>query len=227
MKTLAIIPARGGSKRFPGKNIHLLNGIPLIVYSIKYAQFHGASTIVVSTDDDTIADISRAFGAEVINRPPALSVDTSTTLDAVYHALLDLENNGNNFDLVITLQPTNPLRPKHLWQDALNKFSLHPDSVMSVSLNHLKLGKLSEEGLFIPETYQPGQRTQDLDQLYFENGLFYLTTPELIKQKQLFGKNVQTVITLNQFSVDIDYMHDLMFAESLIKSNITEYTYFI
>jgi N-acylneuraminate cytidylyltransferase len=98
---------------------------------------------------------------------------------------------------------------------------------MAVSLNHLKLGKLSAEGLFLPESYHPGQRTQDLDKRYFENGLFYLTSPNLIKQKELFGKNVQTVITSSQYSVDIDYKHDLLFAESLIQSNIKEYTYFI
>ena len=92
-----------------------------IAFSIKYAQFHGASTVVVSTDDNQIAELSIQFGAEVVIRPPTLSADNSTTLEAVHHTLLEIERRGCEHDLVITLQPTNPLRPKHLWQDAINK----------------------------------------------------------------------------------------------------------
>ena len=115
-KTIAIIPARGGSKRLPNKNILLLEGIPLIAHSILYAQENSSiiDEVYVSTDDDKIKEIAIKFGAKVIDRPIALSGDLEPTLSALQHAVntigLDTEN-------IVLLQPTNPLRPKTLLKD--------------------------------------------------------------------------------------------------------------
>lgn len=227
MNTLAIIPARGGSKRFPQKNKHLLQGIPLLAHSILYAKFHEATHVIVSTDDEELASIAQKFGADVCMRPTELSLDTSPTIDALHYTYTSLKNILSKIDAVITLQPTNPLRPQNLWNNALSKLNETNDCVMSVSLNHLKLGKIDSNGFFIPQSYQPGQRTQDLDNLYFENGLFYATKPELIEQKILFGSRIQTIVTDAYFSVDIDYPEDLLMAEQLLTTYPERYNYFL
>lgn len=227
MNTLAIIPARGGSKRFPKKNKHLLKGIPLLAHSILYAKYHQANQIVVSTDDTEIAELAEKFGALVCIRPKELSEDTSPTIDALHHTYNMLKSGIEKVDAIVTLQPTNPLRPEHLWKEALSKLDKDNDSVMSVSLNHLKLGKINADGIFIPQSYTPGQRTQDLDKLYFENGLFYASKPELIEGRELFGSRIQTVITDTSFAVDIDYREDLLFAEQLLTSYPERYNYYL
>lgn len=227
MNTLTIIPARGGSKRFPGKNKYLLCGIPLIAHSILYAIHNKSNYVVVSTDDSELAEIALQYGAQVCMRPVELSEDTSPTIDALHYTYATLKQKMDNIDAIVTLQPTNPLRPQYLWSEALSKLNHSNDSVMSVTLNHLKFGKIDKNGLFVPQSYTPGQRTQDLDKLYFENGLFYASKPELIEQKELFGPRIQTIITDASFAVDIDYNEDLLYAEQLINTYPERYNYYL
>ncbi|MFT4802597.1 MAG: CMP-N-acetylneuraminic acid synthetase, partial [Flavobacteriaceae bacterium] len=171
-RNIAIIPARGGSKRLPNKNIKLLGSLPLIAHSIKFAQENGIEKIVVSTDDDAIKKIAIDYGAEVILRPAELAIDTSPTIDALKHVIQSIPE---DFDTIILLQPTNPLRPKNLLEDALKIMKeQNYDSLMSVSRNHQKFGKISKNK-FVPFNYEFGQRSQDLEPLFFENGLLYIT----------------------------------------------------
>ena len=111
MNILAIIPARGGSKGIPRKNIKLLAGKPLIAYSIEAAiKSEFVNRVIVSTDDDEIEQISIKYGAEVIIRPKKLAEDDSPTIDGIIHALNILEKTGYLPDIVVLLQPTSPLR---------------------------------------------------------------------------------------------------------------------
>ena len=118
MKNIAIIPARGGSKRLPNKNILLLDGIPLIAHSIMYAQknINVIDAIFVSTDDERIKEIALKYGAQVIERPKELSGDLEPTVSALKHCLEVI--NDKEIENVILLQPTNPLRPENLFQHA-------------------------------------------------------------------------------------------------------------
>ena len=120
MKTIAIIPARGGSKRLPGKNTKLLGEIPLLAHSILYAKQHNfIDAVYVSTDDVVIKEIALQYGAIVIDRPQALSGDLEPTVSALKHVLESIDGVVEN---VILLQATNPLRPDNFLQDAFVLF---------------------------------------------------------------------------------------------------------
>jgi N-acylneuraminate cytidylyltransferase len=212
-KNIIIIPARGGSKRFPGKNMALLDGIPLISHSINYAKANSEiiDEIVVSTDDSEIKEISLLAGVTVIDRPEKLSGDASSTVSALKHVL---ENMKANFNNVILLQPTNPLRPSSLLKDAyLQYVSGNYDSLMSVTKTRQKLGKIINNR-FLPFNYEIGQRSQDLDPLYYENGLLYITKTSLIMEERILGENNLPFIIEHPFgNIDIDYKEDLDLAE--------------
>ncbi|RYZ19934.1 MAG: acylneuraminate cytidylyltransferase family protein [Sphingobacteriales bacterium] len=164
MKLIAIIPARGGSKRLPGKNLMDLGGIPLLAHSILYAQAQPQiSAVYVTTNDTEIARVAMEFGAGVINRPEAISGDFEPTVSALAHAL---EVIGESDPVIVLLQPTNPLRPKMLFQECLSVFEQkQTGSLFTVSRNHHKFGTISKER-FIPYNYSPGQRSQDLEPLF-------------------------------------------------------------
>jgi len=117
---LAIIPARGGSKRLPGKNIKILNGKPLLAHSIEFAQnSEYINKLVVSTDDPNIADVAKQYGAEIIMRPAELAQDTTKTAPVLLHAVDELEKDGYKPDIIILLQATCPVRQKNLCQNAI------------------------------------------------------------------------------------------------------------
>lgn len=213
MKTIAIIPARGGSKRLPNKNIKLLGGIPLLVHSINFAKENGIDKIVVSTDDVFIKEIALQYGAEVMGRPVALATDNSPTVDTLKHVM---ENVAKNYDYVVLLQPTNPLRPKNLLQEALKRMKEgNFDSLMTVTRNEKKFGKITNDK-FTPYNYAIGQRSQDLEPLYYENGLLYIAKTTLILEGKLIGENHLPFIVNHPYAkVDIDTQEDFDYAEYL------------
>lgn len=219
MKNIAIIPARGGSKRLPNKNILNLDEIPLLVHSIKYAQVNNANidAVYVSTNDEKIKEISLHYGAQVIDRPDTISGDLEPTITTIQHALSVL---GSTIENVILLQPTNPLRPENLLKECFEKFeNTNCDSLFTVSSNHHKLGKIVEEK-FIPFNYEIGQRSQDLDPLYFENGLLYITKASCILNGNIISKNALPYLVDHVFSkVDIDTQEDFDYAEFLIRNS--------
>jgi|TARA_B110000908_G_C10231929_1_gene441065 CMP-N-acetylneuraminic acid synthetase len=219
-RNIAIIPARGGSKRLPNKNIKLLGSLPLIAHSIKFAQENGIEKIVVSTDDDAIKKIAIDYGAEVILRPAELAIDTSPTIDALKHVIQSIPE---DFDTIILLQPTNPLRPKNLLEDALKIMKeQNYDSLMSVSRNHQKFGKISKNK-FVPFNYEFGQRSQDLEPLFFENGLLYITNSESILNGEILaGNNFPLIVNHPYSQVDIDTEEDFKFAEYILENHPNE-----
>ena len=223
MKTIAIIPARGGSKRLPGKNLMLLEGIPLIGHSIRYAQANPTiiDEIVVSTDCPNIKQVAIDFGAKVIDRPEYLSDDLSTTVSALKHVLQTYGYNG--LENVVLLQPTNPLRPKKLLIDAFEIVTKGKhQSLFTVSPNVQKFGKI-ENNVFIPFNYEYGQRSQDLAPLFYENGLLYISKANLVTNDILLDSDAFPFVTEHPFAkVDIDDLADFEFAQYLLKKHADE-----
>ena len=217
-KYIAIIPARGGSKRFPGKNTHVLNGTPLICHSIEYSLRNtNISGIYVSTDAEDIKSISKLAGAKIINRPEELAGDHATTASAMRHAVQYLIDKGEEFDYVVLLQATNPLRPKSLLKDAIDIIEKgNNDSLFTVNRSEKKLGKIID-GKFVPWNYKFGMRSQDMDPLYYENGLLYITSKDLLLKEIIEGPSAYPMIVDHPFGeVDIDTIEDFHYAEYMI-----------
>ena len=220
MKTIAIIPARGGSKRLFNKNILSLGGIPLIAHSILYAQQNNdiIDEVYVSTDDVAIKKIALEYGAKVINRPERFSGDFEPTVSALKHVLESIDFEVEN---VILLQATNPLRPENLLKEAFETYQKgNQDSLFTVSRNHQKLGKI-EANKFIPFNYEIGQRSQDLESLFFENGLLYICKAKLILDNKIISESAYPYQVDHLFAtVDIDAQEDLYYAEYLFNKFI-------
>lgn len=218
MKYITVIPARGGSKRFPGKNTHELNGSPLICHSIEYSLNNTkVSGTYVSTDADDIKVISREAGAEVIDRPDELAGDYATSASVMKHAVEYLASKGVEFDFVILLQATNPLRPKGLLDEAIEIMeSGKYQSLFTVSRSEKKLGKIIE-GKYVPWNYTFGMRSQDMDPLYYENGLLYITSKELLLQEIIEGQDAYPLVVDHPFGeVDIDTREDFEYAKFIL-----------
>lgn len=218
MKNVAIIPARGGSKRLPNKNILLFDGIPLLAHSILYAQKNLSiiDDIFVTTDSPEIKRVALEYGAKVIDRPDSISGDFEPTISALKHVVQLLENQVEN---VIVLQVTNPLRPANLLAEAFEVFQKNNcDSLFSVTRDFKKLGKIIKNKFF-PFNYEIGQRSQDLEPLYFENGLLYIGKSKLILNDILISKNAYPFEINHPFAaIDIDTKDDLEYAQFILEN---------
>lgn len=219
MKYVTIIPARGGSKRFPGKNIYEFLGKPLIAHSIDYSKKCPLiSHTYVSTDDEEIKRVSLQYGAEVIDRPAELGSDFATSADVMKNAVEQLIAQGVDFDYVLLLQATNPLRPANLLYEAINIIEeSKADSLMTVNRSELKLGKIVNNH-FQPWNYHYGQRSQDLEPLYYENGLLYISSKKLLLQSKITSDNMYPMVVDHIFGeVDIDTRENMEYAEFIAK----------
>lgn len=217
-KYITVIPARGGSKRFPGKNTHVLNGSPLICHSIEYSLKNTkVSGTYVSTDYEDIKNISRMAGAQIIDRPDKLAGDYATSASVMKHAVEYLTALGVEFDYVILLQATNPLRPKGLLDEAIDIIEkTKATSLFTVSRSEKKLGKIID-GKFVPWNYAFGMRSQDMEPLYYENGLLYITSKELLLQEIIEGKDAYPLVVDHPFGeVDIDTKEDFEYAKFIL-----------
>ncbi len=193
----------------------LLGGIPLVAHSILAAKQTNTpiDEIYVSTDDLRIKEIALSYGAKVIDRPEYLSGDFEPTVSAVQHVVESLSFSIEN---VFLLQPTNPLRPKNLITDAFQIFSDNNlQSLMTVTRNYQKFGKI-EDNIFVPYNYAIGQRSQDMEPLYFENGLLYITKAALILEGKMMSANPYAMVVDHSYAdVDIDTQEDFDFATYL------------
>ena len=226
-KILAIIPARGGSKGIPRKNIKDLAGKPLIAWTIQAAQESRAlDRIIVSTDDEEISQVSHKFGAEVpFLRPSELASDTAKSIDVVLHLLNKLAEDEHYFpDAVMLLQPTSPLRRS---TDILAVIKLlqeneTADAVISVSQVEHPISWLKEmdpDGKLNPlvET-SPIFRRQDAKQVYELNGSIYLLKTAAIQKEQTFlPKNTYGYVMPFENSIDIDSPLDFRIAEMIVR----------
>ena len=216
MKNIAVIPARGGSQRLPGKNIRQLGEHPLLAHSILYAQKNAQliDQVFVSTDDEEIAKVSRIYDAVVIERPERLSGDLEPTVSAVKHVLEQLDR---GVESVILLQPTNPFRPEMLLKDAFDIYCENRSaSLFTVTQSHQKLGRISKDK-YLPFNYEPGQRSQDLEPLYYENGLLYISRREVILADKIISEDAFPMITSDLYcDVDIDTEADFRYAQYIL-----------
>lgn len=237
---LAIIPARGGSKGIPKKNIREFAGYPLIAYSIAAAQRSELITrVLVSTDDPEIAEVAREFGAEVpFLRPAALAQDDTLDHPVFEHALQWLkENEGYEPDIVVQLRPTSPIRPVRLVDEAIQILLNHPqtDSVRGVvpaGQNPHKMWRIGVDGQMqpllevegIPEPYNAPR--QSLPPVYWQTGHIDVIRPQVILQKgSMSGDVILPVIIAPEFTVDIDTMRDWERYESVVREQNLEMVY--
>ena len=222
-KILAVIPARSGSKRLFNKNIKDLNGKPLIVWTIQAALKSAyIDKVIVSTDSEEIADISKRFGAEVpFIRPSNLSDDKTDSLSVIKHAV---EFYNSQYDIVVLLQPTSPLRNTQDIDEAFKLLNNNTKAVVSVcKTDHSPLwsNTLSDDycmQYFIKEDVK-GKRSQDIPQYYRLNGSIYISfILDMINNNGFFGELTKAYIMPKERSVDIDDLFDFQFAEYLLKS---------
>ena len=225
---LGLIPARGGSKGFPRKNIKLLLGKPLIAWTIEQALASKyLDKVVVSTDDKEIAEISKKYGAEIpFMRPKKLAEDNAKGIDVVLHTInwLKKKSKRKQYDLLMLLQPTSPLRKAEDINKAIELLFLKEAkaivSVCEVDHHPLWTNTLPEDGCmkeFIKQEIM-NKNKQELPVFYRLNGAIYLTYCNYIKkQKSFFGKNTYIYITLNERSIDVDTYLYFKIAEILVK----------
>lgn len=224
MKILAIIPARGGSKGIPRKNIKALSGKPLIAWSIQQALASASiDRVVVSTDDDEIAEISRKYGAEVpFIRPDEYATDTASTEVAMIHAVTELANQGYRPDYVMLLQATSPVRRPGAIEAAIQTLiQSKADSLVSATEIHPFIWK-NPENAKANYDFQNRPRRQDLGEegrLYEENGSIYLTRTDILLNDRcrLGGKIVIYPMSTIE-NIDIDTEQDFLLAGAAIQT---------
>lgn len=219
MKFKVVIPARSNSKRLPGKNMKILGNKPLIQYSIDYAlNFFSKDDIWINSDDPEVLNFTEDQGLKILIRPKDLSSDFTSTVDVLKFQLEFFKKNKIKCDAVILLQPTNPFRKKKLLKDAILKYKKsNRNSLATFSFSKLKLGNI-KNNFFSPINYFPGQRGQDIDGLFYENGLLYITDCNSILSGNIITKDVIPLKCYDiKSSVDIDNLEDFIFAESLLK----------
>ena len=225
-RVLAVVPARGGSKRLPRKNVLELNGKPMITWTIEAAlNCMLIDKVVVSTDDLEISAIAKSCGADVpFLRPANLSTDLSSSIDVVTHTLDFLQNSKEYFEIVVLLQPTSPLRCSETISEALNYYSAKQAlGVISVCRSEHSpiwsntLNESMEMKGFLPDKYK-NVRGQDLPVYYRINGAIYISDVATLKaestfmlEDKLFAFGMSTLE-----SIDIDELEDFHFAEYMM-----------
>lgn len=223
-KTVAVIPARGGSKRIPRKNIKPFHGKPLIAYSIQTAIASNLfDKIIVTTDDEEIAEVAKAYGAEVpFIRPREFSDDFTGTADVVTHALQWLKDHGEEFDYACTIYATAPLLQGQYLIEGFEKLK-NSDAVNAFSCTSMpfpiqRTFKITENArceMFWPENV--AKRSQDLEEAYQDAGQFYWTKIHQKSDAIMFGQDSIPIILPRYLVQDIDTLEDWKRAEVMYK----------
>jgi N-acylneuraminate cytidylyltransferase len=224
---LYLIPARGGSKGIPRKNIKLLGGKPLIHYSVEVARRMTDDVhICVSTDDEEIIRVVQALNMQVpFIRPSELAQDNTPTYEVILHAIDFYRSQGRNYKVVVLLQPTSPFRePRHI-REAINLFSSEIDMVVSVcetkSNPYYVLFEENADGFLVKSKQGNFTRRQDCPKVFELNGSIYVMNVESLRKKPLqqFDK-VRKYEMERKYSVDLDDELDWAFAEFLLQNKI-------
>lgn len=228
---LAIIPARGNSKSIPKKNIKEFAGFPMIAFSIAAArQSHHITRVIVSTDNQEIAQVAQEYGAEVpFMRPDELALDNTLDYPVIEHALLWLAaQESYHPDYVVQLRPTSPIRPRNMVDDAVELMLSHPDAdsvrgVVPSAQNPYKMWFVDEQGCMKPILQVGGIREpynaprQDLPDTFWQTGHIDVIRAEMIlKKKSLSGDVILPLMVDPRYSVDIDTLLDWERAEANI-----------
>jgi CMP-N-acetylneuraminic acid synthetase len=229
MRILGIIPARGGSKGVPRKNIKLLNGKPLLQYTSEIAlESQYLTTVILSSDDTQIITVAKSLGIQVpFLRPEEFAKDTTPTLDVIIHALQWYQNQAIFFDAVCLLQVTSPFRTVAFLDKAVEKFITSDcDSLVSVQkvpheYNPHWTFELNPEGNLKIATGEDQiiSRRQELPDTYHRDGSIYIMKTEvLLQQHSLYGKSISFIESPPEFYVNIDTIADWETAEQMIKN---------
>ena len=223
--TLFVIPARGGSKGLPGKNIKDLCGKPLIAYSIDVARaFVDDEHICVSTDSEKIKGVVECYGLSVpFIRPDYLATDTATSNDVLVHAVNFFKEKGRGYKRLVLLQPTSPLRSVNDVADSLALYRDDIDMVVSVTKSHAPAVLCNEdENGYIQLIYnKTATGRQQLQEMYEFNGAVYVMNIQSLLEKGIagFSKKVKYVMS-KENSVDIDDIYDFYQVETIIKHRV-------
>ncbi|MFH2138219.1 MAG: acylneuraminate cytidylyltransferase family protein [Candidatus Omnitrophota bacterium] len=225
LKVLGIIPARGNSKRLPGKNIKLLGGKPLIAYSIEAALgSKKISKVIVSTDDTRIRKISEEYGAQVpFLRPKKLAGDSAPMYPVIRHVVDFLEKKGEVFDIIVILQPTSPLRRSIDIDHAVNKLiKTKADSVVSLCLTEHSpywMKVIRDGKVYSLFKSRESVERQDLPRVYRLNGALYITRRKILfESSKILGRDVRAFKMSTEMSIDIDTKFDFALAEMILKN---------
>jgi len=223
-KNICIIPARGGSKRIPKKNIKLFCGKPLIAYSIETALKSGLfDKVLVSTDSEEIAKVAKMYGAKVQKRPPELADDYGSTWDVIDYVLAKLEEEGERYDYICTIYATAPfLQVKYLkegYEKLKNSDACRSFAVTTMPFPIQRTFKITKDGrcqMFQPENYF--KRSQDLEEAYQDAGQFYWEKVGCKSEDIFFGKDSIPIVLPRHLVQDIDTMEDFKRAELMYKA---------
>ena len=223
MNILYLIPARGGSKGLPGKNIKLLGGKSLINHSIDFARnFTDDTNICVSTDNEDIIKCVNKNNLKILfKRPKNLSSDTASTNDVIIHAINYYESIGKYFDLIVLLQPTTPFRKIEDLRNMLNRWDNNTDLLVSVKETHdspyFNLFEENSEGFLMKSKDIGISRRQDSPKVYAFNGSLYLYKVSSIKSNHI--KIIKKYVMQDpKYSIDIDSLIDFKLAEVFINN---------
>lgn len=230
MKIVAIIPARGSSKRLPNKNITEIDGKPLIAYTIESAiESKRINKIVVSTDDKKIADVSRNYGILVIDRPVEYSTDSAPIEWALRHAVRYLEENEKyTADIIVLLQANVPIRKKGVIDKVIDKLiQTSADSVVTVYEVDQRpewMKRLVDDDKIVALQKSAAIRMQDLPKLYLLDGAVSAIRKEVLMATEgkvgthvYLGDDIRAVIQDKIYSIEVDVTSDILFAEVALK----------
>ena len=225
-----IIPARGGSKGIPYKNIKPLNGKPLICYSIDVArQFTSDENICVTTDDDKIIEVAENYGLKVpFKRPDYLATDTSGSNEVIQHAWQYYADKGKHYDAILLLQPTSPFRKVEFLKEAVALYDESIDMVTSVKCSssnpYYDAYEENDNGMLVLSKGDGSYaRRQDAPKVWQLNGSIYVINPKSLLKKGMLGfTKIKKYEMPELYSVDIDNLFDWKIAELIISEKLIE-----
>ena len=225
MRALGVVPARGGSKAIPHKNLADLGGVPLLHWTAAASRASRLTQVVLSTDDDRIAEEGLAAGLEVpFRRPDELATDSASSIDVALHALDAVDG---DFDAVMLLQPTSPFRTTRDIDDALDLLATTgADSVISlvdVGGHHPARMKRVVNGRIVDPLYAESvenQPRQELEPLAIRNGAIYLTRVATLRNRSFRGEDARALLMPPERSTNIDVEFDLLLARAVVAAGI-------
>lgn len=217
-----IVPARKYSKRLKNKHYREINGKPLYKYTFDYLlECVKKENVWVNTDDNKMISIAKKYGFNTLKRPSKYSNDLSPSIELLRFQKEYFEENEISYNSIALIQLTNPFRPKQLLKNAYSKFlTSGRKSLTSFSILKKKTGTIVSN-FYSPFNHKPGVRSQDLENVYFENGLVYIVSSEALSENQIITADTYPyIVNSNHGVIDIDEEEDLIMAETYLKFNL-------